>query len=173
LGKHDQRVVAIAGGLQSVLPRGCVPIRDDVVVYAAPDREGRHRQRLEAPDGVDQRLGEVAGQLRPAFDDPLEGVHVDAAGEDVAFGAPDGGANVRLLELADCVAELVERVVGEEVDDLLLQRRNQPLEAHLLHGTVLVGQLGAVNRRHAALAKLLVYRVRAEACSRGVHCDPL
>ena len=41
---------------------------------------------------------------------------VDAAGEDVPLGAPDRGAGVGVLELPDRVAELMEGVVGEEVE---------------------------------------------------------
>ena len=68
--------------------------------------ECRDLESLEAAHAVDERTGELARPIGPGVHDRLEVRHVDAAGEDVALGAPDEGPRVGALHLADAVEEL-------------------------------------------------------------------
>ena len=60
--------------------------------------------------------GEPSARSPAGVDDPLEGVDVDAAGEDVALGAPDQRPRVGALDLVEAGHQLVEGVVGEQVE---------------------------------------------------------
>ena len=79
------------------------------------EREGRKRQRLEAAD----RPEELPERLRPVVarvHQPLEEVHVDAPGEDLALPAPDCAADViGSLELVEALHEPREHVIVEQV----------------------------------------------------------
>ena len=85
--------------------------------------EQRHRRDLERLEPVDERQQAV---LAPAalVDHPLEQVHVDPAGEQLALGAPDERAGVGGLDLRDARLEGVLGLVAEQVERRVLEHHD-------------------------------------------------
>jgi hypothetical protein len=127
---HQAEACRLGGPDQIAAERDLESRRQAQAMY---QRQRRDLERLEPLDGFDQRGREARGPLGARLDHPLERVHVDPAGEDLALGPPHERPCVGAGDLADALVQRRKRIVGEQVEGRVLEhdRSDQtvPLQA--------------------------------------------